>query len=191
MDLVVIWNTNPEYIPWRVYIIKTRGDYYPKTNSVRLLLPGNKIISCTHARGQIVHPGDVTLSRYLSGQNLKDTWIFYSFTFMCKSLQIFGWNHFVKGVRGYKPLCAPGDRVLTKMWDVLLPSANLNTKVTKTEKERSFCDTTGVYFERNQVYKFEGSFKSPVYFLNYPQRQFYFYFFCEKAQTLLVARVFY
>lgn len=87
----------PRVIPWRDYITKTWGGSNPKTNSVRLLLPGNKITSWTHTRRQIVHRVDVTLSQYSSGQNLKDTWMFYYFTCMCKSVQIFGWNYAVKG----------------------------------------------------------------------------------------------
>lgn len=75
---------------------------------MRLLLPGNKITSCTHTRRQTVHRDDVTLSQYSSGQNLKDTWMFYYFTLMCKSLQISGWNHVVKGFGDTNLLVPPG-----------------------------------------------------------------------------------
>lgn len=40
-----------------------------------------------YAQEKIVHRGDVTLPQYSSGHNLKDTWMFYYFTVMCKRLQ--------------------------------------------------------------------------------------------------------
>lgn len=87
MDMIVFFFLQPEprVIPWRDYIIKRRGGSNPKnTNSARLLLPGNKTTSCTHLGRQIVQGGDVTLLRCKSGLNLKDTWMYYCFTFCAK-----------------------------------------------------------------------------------------------------------
>lgn len=134
MDLVVIWNMNPELYHEGITSLKTWGGSNPKTNSVRLLLPGNTTSLPVRTReGKLSTGGgggDVTLSQYSSGQNLKDTWMFYYFTFMCKSLQIFGWRT--------APFCAPWNTV----WCVYSQDQTSIPKwQRKPDKERPLRDT--------------------------------------------------
>lgn len=134
----------PRVMPWGDYIIQMWGGSNPKTNSVRLLLPGNKITSCTHTRRQIVRRGDVTLSQYSSGLNLKKTLGCFIASLLCVKV--------CRSSDGGEPfLCPP------PLWNTVWKKGEMCysqdqtsiPKWQKTDKERPFC----VYFERKSGLK--------------------------------------
>lgn len=134
----------PRVMPWGDYIIQTWGGSNPKTNSVRLLLPGNKITSCTHTRRQIVRRGDVTLSQYSSGLNLKKTLGCFIASLLCVKV--------CRSSDGGEPfLCPPpfGIQFEKKVRCVIAKTKPQYQSDKKTDKERPFC----VYFERKSGLK--------------------------------------
>lgn len=161
----------------------------PKTNSVRLLLPGNKTTSCTHTRRQIVHRGDVTLSWYSPGQTNRHLDVFITSPFMCKRLQICGCNHVVKGFHGWwgvqTCVLPPANKSLTfKTAMCFMAKTKPQYQSNKKKRQRPFLWCTGCFILKG--IRFTGSkeaLNQPSIFRITHRDNLYFYF-SEKKRRL-------
>lgn len=119
--------------------------------------------------------------------------MFYYFTSMCKSLQIFGWNRVVKGgfLGGCKIfLCTLEYSLIKKKKErkngrcVKAKTKLLYQSDKKELKRGHFVIQQVFYFKRNQVQELERSFKNQLFiFRNTHKDSFIFCFFWRKKKN--------